>query len=110
MILSISVASADVERMFSRAGNTVTESRSSLTQVHVNDELVTLYCWLLESEGRLHNLEDPSAPSYAVRKAAEYYKLFVTIGIDLELHDPVQLVEDSDDGVEDEDEDDEEHE
>ena len=109
MILSIPVASAEVERMFSRAGNTVTESRGSFTQVHVN-ELVNMYYWLLESEERLHNLEDPSAPSYAVRKAAEYYKLFVTIGIDLELHDPVQLVEDSDDGVEDEDEDDEEHE
>ena len=95
--------------MFSRAGNTVTESRSSLTQIQVN-ELVTTYYWLLESEERLHNLEDPSAPSYAVMKAAEYYKRFVTIGIDLELHDPVQLVEDDDDGAEEEDDDDEEHE
>lgn len=77
----------------------MTESRSSLTQVHVN-ELVTLYYWLLESEERLHNLEDPSAPSYAVIKAAEYYKRCVTIGINLELHDPVLLVEDSDDGLE----------
>ena len=65
-----------------------------MTQVHVN-ELVTLYYWLLESEERLHNLEDPS---YVVIKAAEYYKRFVTIGIDLELQDPVILVEESDDG------------
>ena len=63
----------------------------------------SLYYWLLESEERIYNLADDSVPSYAAAKAEEYYRRFVTLGIDLELHDPVQLVEDSDDGMEDED-------
>ena len=61
-----------------------------------------MYYWLLESEERRHNFGDDSVPSYAVAKAAEYYRRFVTLGIDLEVHDPVQLVEDSNDGLEEE--------
>ena len=60
------------------------------------NELVTLHYWLKESEERLHNLADESAMPYAKLKAAEIYKKFVTLGLDMELHDPVVLTEDSD--------------
>ena len=86
VILSISPTSADVERLFSRSGRTATEGHSSLIPDHVN-ELVTLNYWLRETEERLHNLTDGSAVSYAKMKAAEFYKKFVTLGLDLELRD-----------------------
>ena len=62
-----------------------------------------MYYWLLESEERRHNFGDDSVPSYAVAKAVEYYRRFVTLGIDLEVHDRGLLVEDRNDGLEDED-------
>ena len=95
VILSIPPTSADVERLFSRGGRIATESGSSLLPDHVN-ELVTLHYWLTESEERLHNLADESAMPYAKLKAAEIYKKFVTLGLDMELHDTVVLTEDSD--------------
>ena len=53
----------------------------------------------------LHNLTDESAMPCAKMKAVEFYKKFVTLCLDLELHDPIVLTEDSDDNNDDEDSD-----
>ena len=93
-MLSVPSTSADIDRVFSRDGRIATDSRSSFLPGHVNDLQITVHYWLKETEGRLHDLADESAAPYAKMKAAEIYNKFVTLGLDLELHDPVVLTED----------------
>ena len=40
---------------------------------------------------------DPSAATYVTKKSAETYDKFVTLTSDLELHTPIQLIEDDED-------------
>ena len=84
-----------IGRLFSRGERSFTDSWCSLPPDHVN-ELVTLHSLLKETEERLHDLADESAAPYAKMKAAEIYKKFVTLDLNLELHDPVVLTEDCD--------------
>ena len=76
-----------IGRLFSRGERSFTDSWCSLPP--------DLHSLLKETEDRLHDLADESAVPYAFMKAAEIYKKFVTLDLNLELHDPVVLTEDS---------------
>ena len=96
-MLSIPQTSADIERLSSRDGRIVTDSRSSFFPGHVNDLQITQHYRLKETEERLHDLAGESAVPYAKMKATKIYKKFKTLGLDVELHDPVVFADDSDD-------------
>jgi hypothetical protein len=76
-VLSVPPSQSDVERLFSRSGRIASNSRSQMSDPHVN-ELTTLAYWLDESEERLHRLNDEFSPTADQEKVIKRYKAFLS--------------------------------